>query len=240
MENEDLKAVIESIIFAADSPVSLSRIAKIIEGEEREAVKAALTSLVDEYRARAGGIFIEDVAGGYVFRTNPENSAWIRRLFKVGPQRISRPAMETMAIIAYNQPVTRAEIEAVRGVDSAGVLATLLEKRFIKIVGRKETPGRPVVYGTTKEFLETFDLKDLSCLPSLREIQSTEEDDALEGPEEGCAGGEAAGGEDPGEIENPPQSPPEEETGEGAGLGPPPADAEASEDNSDGRGGLEA
>jgi segregation and condensation protein B len=176
LDKDSLKPVLESLIFAADSAISLEKLSGILEGEEKAIIKEALDELVEDYRARAGGFLIEEVGGGFQFRTNPEFAPWLRKFFKIGLQKISKAAMESLAVIAYKQPVTRGEIEAVRGVDSGGVLATLMEKRFIKIVGRKEVPGRPVVYGTTKEFLETFDLKDLSCLPTLKDIQKVEEE----------------------------------------------------------------
>ncbi len=176
LDKDSLKPVLESLIFAADSAISFEKLAGILEGEERAIIKEALHELIEDYRTRAGGFLIEEVAGGFQFRTNPEFAPWLRKFFKIGMQKISKAAMESLAVIAYKQPVTRGEIEAVRGVDSGGVLATLMEKRFIKIVGRKEVPGRPVVYGTTKEFLETFDLRDLSCLPTLKDIQKMEEE----------------------------------------------------------------
>ena len=180
LDKISLKPVIEAVLFAADAPLSFEKIVHILEGEERDVIREALKELVEDYRVKNGGFFIEEVAGGFQFRTSAEFAPWLRRLFKIGLQRISKAAMESLAIIAYKQPVTRAELESVRGVDSGGVLATLMDKRFIKIVGRKEVPGRPVVYGTTKEFLETFDLKDLSCLPSLKDIQKMEEENGHE------------------------------------------------------------
>ncbi len=177
---ETLKPLIEALVYASDSPLTLERLSGVLEHESKADIKAALNSLIVDYRKRSGGIFIEEVAGGYSLRTNQEAAPWIRRLHKIGLQKISKASMESLAIIAYKQPVTRGELEAVRGVDSGGVLSTLMEKRFIKIVGRKEIPGRPVVYGTTKEFLETFDLGDLSCLPPLKDIQKTEETDAAQ------------------------------------------------------------
>ena len=206
LDKQELKPILEALIFAADSALGVDRIASILEGEERAVIKEALDELVAEYAVLGRGFTIEEVAGGYQYRTNPEYAPWLRRLFKIGLQRISKAAMEALAIVAYKQPVTRAEVEAIRGVDSGGVLATLMEKRFIRIVGRKEVPGRPVVYGSTKEFLETFDLKDLSCLPSLKDIQKMEEENGAQDahPEEGnrvqdgAAGAEdsAAGGEE--------------------------------------------
>ncbi len=195
MEKEILKPILESLIFASESALTLNNIVSILDGAEKGDVRAALNELIEEYKARAGGIFIEEVAGGYQLRTNPGNAPWIKRLFKTTGKRMSRASMETLSIIAYRQPVTRGELEAIRGVDSGGVLSTLLERRLIKITGRKETPGRPVVYGTTKTFLETFDLRDLSCLPTLKEIQALEEEDGTqEAPEDTPAeGGEGAG-----------------------------------------------
>ncbi|MEK6759559.1 MAG: SMC-Scp complex subunit ScpB, partial [Deltaproteobacteria bacterium] len=183
LDKLSLKPVIEALVFAAEAPLTIERMAGVLEGEDKAAIKEALAEVIAEYKERAGGLYIEEVAGGYIFRTNPEFAPHLRRLFKIGLQKISKAAMETLAVIAYKQPVTRVELEAIRGVDSGGVLATLMEKRFIKVVGRKEVPGRPVVYGTTKEFLETFDLKDLSCLPSLKDIQRMEEENAAENPE---------------------------------------------------------
>jgi segregation and condensation protein B len=176
LDKDSLKPVLESLIFAADSAISFDKLSGILEGEEKAIIREALNELIEDYRAKAGGFLIEEVANGFQFRTNPEFAPWLRKFFKIGMQKISKAAMESLAVVAYKQPVTRGEIEAVRGVDSGGVLATLMEKRFIKIVGRKEVPGRPVVYGTTKEFLETFDLKDLSCLPTLKDIQKMEEE----------------------------------------------------------------
>lgn len=194
MEVQELKPIIEAVIFASDSAVTFDRIAGVLEGEERAEIRSALKELIEDYRSGDRGFVIEEVAGGYRFVTRTEHAPWIRRLYKIGAQRISKAAMEALAIVAYKQPVTRGEVEAIRGVDSGGVLATLLDKRFVKIVGRKELPGRPVVYGTTKEFLETFDLKDLSCLPSLKDIQSLE-DESLEEDDEGQQTTERAGEE---------------------------------------------
>lgn len=233
MDKDELKPVVESLIFASDEPVSLERLTNIIEGAGRKEVREAVEELAGEYAERAGGIYIEEVAGGYQFRTSPDHAPWLRRLLKIGPKRISKAAMEALAIIAYKQPVTRAEVEAIRGVDSGGVVATLMDKRFIKIVGRKEVPGRPVVYGTTPEFLETFDLDDLSCLPSLRDIRSLEEEYAAEEEaEEGLpeGGGETAPGieedHDEGRVEARPDDP--EDLGwEGEGPAPERTEARA-------------
>ena len=212
MDRNALKPVIEALIFAADHPVSLERILGVLEGESRDDIKGALKELIEDYRGAQRGVYIEEVSGGYQMRTQSEYSSWIKRLFKIGMQKISKASLETLAIIAYKQPVTRAELEGIRGVDSSGVLATLLERRLAKIVGRKDEPGRPIVYGTTKEFLEVFSLKDLSHLPTLKDIESLEEKEIEEryltgenegaNPEDNSRGRDnikkEGGGDDPG------------------------------------------
>lgn len=174
-DNVGLKALIESLIFASAGLVTLNDLCRVLPDEERDAVRGALNELVEDYASKEGGFLIEKVAGGYEFRTRPEFAPWIKTLLGASPRRLSRAALETLAIVAYRQPATRGEVEAIRGVDSGGVLSTLMERRLIKISGRKNTPGRPVVYTTTKEFLEVFDLKDLSSLPNLKEIEAPEE-----------------------------------------------------------------
>lgn len=192
MDKDSLKPLIETIIFAADHPISFEKLMNVLEGEKRDEVKTALNELIVDYHQSRRGFLIEDVAGGYQIRTRPEFSPWIRRLFKIGFQKLSKASMETLAMIAYKQPVTRIEIEELRGVDSGGVLKTLMDRNLIKIIGRKEMPGRPAVYGTTKEFLEIFDLKDLSCLPTLKEIiMPQEEEIAGETSEDNGAGGDS-------------------------------------------------
>ncbi len=193
MDKDMLKAVIESLLFASDRAVTVDTLSNAMDGPDNDkpSIRAALKELIEEYKARNSGLRIEEVAGGFQFRTNPDTAPWLRRFFKAGVQKMSRAAMEALSVVAYKQPVTRGELESVRGVDSGAVLATLMDKRLIKITGRKETPGRPVVYGTTKEFLETFDLKDLSCLPSLKDIRRPEEEDG-ERTGEGSGHGEAS------------------------------------------------
>src|SRR4030066_1319108 len=191
MDKDSLKPLIETIVCASDHPISFERLMNVLEGEQREEVRAALNEIINEYASSGRGFVIEEVAGGYQFRTRPEFAPWLKRLFKIGFQKLSKASMETLAMVAYKQPITRMEIEELRGVDSGGVLKTLMDRNFIKIIGRKEVPGRPAVYGTTKEFLEVFDLKDLSCLPTLKEITMPEEEDI---------GGETAEDNSAGEI----------------------------------------
>jgi segregation and condensation protein B len=171
LSGKSLQAIIESLIFVHDQPLSLDRLAVILEEHERADIRIALEDLIEEYAFANRGIILVQVAGGYQFRTRPEHADYIRRLTKTKGVKFSQSSLETLAIIAYRQPVTRAEVEYLRGVDSGGVLKSLLEKKLLRILGKKDVPGKPLIYGTTKEFLELFNLKDLSALPTLKEIQ---------------------------------------------------------------------
>jgi len=186
LEEERLKAILESLLFAAGEPVSLVRLAAVLDNVPKDALRKALNEMAVAY-AGGRGIALEQVAGGYQLRTPKEHALYVRKLLATKPPRLTRPLLETLAIIAYRQPVTRPEIEQLRGVDSGGVLETLLERRLIKIAGRKEAPGRPMVYATTPEFLEAFSLKDLESLPDLtefRELQNAAEAAAEATPEQ--------------------------------------------------------
>jgi segregation and condensation protein B len=165
----ELKPLVEGLLFAAEGPVRPEQIAATLEIERSEAA-AILQGLAEEYRRAGRGFVVEQVAGGYQFRTRPEHSRWLRRFRKSRAFRFSRQALETLAIVAYRQPVTRADIDYLRGVDSGGVLKTLLDKRLVRILGKKDIPGRPLLYGTSNEFLELFGLRDLGGLPSLKEF----------------------------------------------------------------------
>ena len=171
MDEERIKAILESLLFAAGEPVSLNRLAAVLDSVPKEEVRNALTALGAQYAQGGRGLTVEEVAGGYQLRTRKEFAPQIRKLLAGKPPRLSRSLLETLAIVAYRQPVTRPEIEQVRGVDCGGVLETLLERRLIKIGGRKEAPGRPMLYETTSEFLEIFGLKDIGSLPDLKEFQ---------------------------------------------------------------------
>jgi len=173
MEEERLKAILESLMFAAGEPVSLARLAAVLDNVPRDAIKQALGAMLLGYGAR--GVVLEEVAGGYQLRTPKEHALYVRKLLAAKPPRLSRPLLETLAIVAYRQPVTRPEIEQLRGVDSGGVLETLLERRLVRIAGRKEAPGRPILYATSPEFLEVFGLRDLDGLPDLEEFKELEE-----------------------------------------------------------------
>lgn len=169
MDTDELRPLVESLVFAAEEPLHAERIAEALEVGRGE-VLAILRDLVDEYSEAGRGFVLVEVAGGFQFRTPPAYVDWVRRLNRSRPFRFSRAALESLAIIAYRQPITRAEVEYLRGVDSGGVIKTLLDKHLIRILGKKDIPGRPLIYGTTREFLELFGLRDLSGLPTLREF----------------------------------------------------------------------
>lgn len=168
---EDLKNIIESMLFVSEDPLTIDRIKNVLTFADTKEIRNALKVLLDEYESRKGGFFLHEVAGGYQIRTRPEYTEWIKRLVKPNPRRISKAALETLAIIAYKQPVIRSDIEHIRGVDCGGVIRMLLERKLVRVLGRKKIPGRPLIYATTKQFLETFDLKDLKDLPTPKEIE---------------------------------------------------------------------
>ena len=168
---DDLKNIIESLLFVADEPLTVDRFKKIITGAESREVRDALEELAADYETRQGGFYLGEVAGGYQIRSRPEYKEWIKRMLQPKPLRLSKAALETLAIIAYKQPVIRSDVEHIRGVDCGGVLRVLLERKFIRVLGRKEIPGRPLIYATTKRFLEVFDLKNLKDLPTPKEIE---------------------------------------------------------------------
>ncbi|HEY1904791.1 MAG TPA: SMC-Scp complex subunit ScpB [Myxococcaceae bacterium] len=172
---ERVRTVVESLLFVTDKPVTLDQLHEAT-GVDRERLQEALEQLGGIHRDGVSGIVLAEVAGGWQLRTDPDSGEFVRRFLRVKPHRLTRAALETMAIIAYRQPVTRPEIEDVRGVDSGAVVKALLERRLIKILGKKDEVGRPILYGTTREFLEFFALKDLSALPTLREFHELSEE----------------------------------------------------------------
>lgn len=180
----ELKYIIESLLFVSSQPLGMDRLKKALPEEEASAIRGALAELAAEYDARGGGFFLCEVAGGWQLRTRSLYSLWVRRLSQSQPVRLSPAALETLAIVAYNQPVLRSFVEHVRGVDSGGVLKVLLEKGLIRVPGRDDKPGRPMLYATTKKFLEIFELKDLSDLPSLSQIKDLARPAPSEEPEE--------------------------------------------------------
>jgi segregation and condensation protein B len=168
---DDIKNIIESLLFVAEEPLTIDRLKKIITGAQSQELRGALDELAADYETRQGGFYLNHVAGGYQIRTRPEYKEWIKRMLQPKPLRLSKAALETLAIIAYKQPVIRSDVEHIRGVDCGGVLRVLLERKFIRVLGRKEIPGRPLIYATTKRFLEVFDLKNLKDLPTPKEIE---------------------------------------------------------------------
>ncbi|MBZ5516759.1 MAG: SMC-Scp complex subunit ScpB [Acidobacteriia bacterium] len=173
VSDETLKALIEGILYVAPEPVPFDAIAKSLEAEERERVRATLQALIDDYERAEHGIQIRQIAGGYKFSTKPEHHEVLRKFVKsLKPAiRLSKPALETLAVIAYRQPVTLPEMDAIRGVDCGGVIHTLLEKKLVVTAGRKNVVGRPILYRTSRDFLVHFGLKDVSELPSLKEFE---------------------------------------------------------------------
>jgi segregation and condensation protein B len=164
---------LEALLFVAESPMSAEKLLPAFDGEfTKEEIDSALTELKEEYDSMDRAYLIKEVAGGYQFRTKPEFSLYAVRLKKKSPARLSKAALETLAVIAYRQPILRAEIEKLRGVDAGGVIRTLLEKDLIRIASRQDNlPGRPMLYATTLRFLETFDLPSLTALPTVEEME---------------------------------------------------------------------
>lgn len=158
------KAILEAILLASPEPLSLKRVAEVVGLDENDA-RILVDDLRKEYQQPGRGLFLSEMAGGYVLTTRPEYAEYVEKLLQPRSKGLSHAALETLAIIAYRQPITRAEIESVRGVSIN--LETLLERRMVRELGRKETPGRPILYGTTKEFMQYFGLKDLTDLPRL-------------------------------------------------------------------------
>jgi len=170
MEREEIKSIIESLLFVADGPVTLQRLQEVIDGNSRDDIRSALVALQEELENHPRGVRLVEVAGGYQMRTAKGNAEWVKKFLGGRPASKRRATLETLAIIAYRQPITRAEIEAIRGVDVDGVINTLLERELIRAVARKDVPGRPFLYGTSPQFLELFNLKDLTQLPTLKEM----------------------------------------------------------------------
>lgn len=167
----DLRATIEALIFASPDPLTLKILMKTLDDEPREDVEEALAALRREWSDRPGGLQLVEVAGGYQIVTRPELHDRVRRLFhEHSSQRLSVQALETLAVIAYRQPVTGPEIAEIRGVNTSGVLGTLVDRRLVKVVGRKAVVGRPFLYATTREFLDKFGLKDLTDLPKVEDM----------------------------------------------------------------------
>ena len=169
MDTSEQRRHIEALVFVSEAPIKSERIAEILGMKNSDTVNL-LRVISSGYDQSGSGLELVEVAEGFQFRTRQESVDFVQQLIKSRPFRFSRAALETLAIVAYRQPVTRAEVEYLRGVDSGGVFKTLLEKQLVRILGKKDVPGRPLIYGTTREFLEFFGLLDLSALPTLKEF----------------------------------------------------------------------
>ena len=170
MDEFDIRPILESLLFVSDTPVRIETLIEMLPEFGQEAILKGIEQIQTDYREVSRGLELVEVAGGYQYRTKPQWAEWVNRLKKVKAVKLSQSALETLAIIAYRQPVIRPEIEQIRGVDSGWVVRTLMEKGLVKMMGRKDLPGRPMIYGTTKAFLELFGLNGLSDLPNLREV----------------------------------------------------------------------
>ncbi len=168
MEQAQAKRILEAILFVVSQPVSLKRVGEILQGPDTAQIRRLIGALNEDYQRGGRAFQIQEVAGGYQLVTDPQLAPWIRRAFQSHkPDQVSAAAMETLAIIAYRQPVTKAEIEAIRGVDISASLETLVERGFVRIAGRKDSPGRPFLYGTTAGFLRHFGLSSIEALPNM-------------------------------------------------------------------------
>lgn len=168
----ELKGILESLLFISPEPLSVQRLLAVIGDVSKAEIVRALQGLGQDLEQEGRGVRLAEIAGGYRLVTKQEYASWIKRLDKAkSAAKLSRSALESLAIIAYKQPIVKSEIEEIRGVETSGVVRTLLERKLVRIVGRKEVPGRPIMYGTTKFFLEHFGLNDLSQLPPLREFK---------------------------------------------------------------------
>ncbi|MFA5430502.1 MAG: SMC-Scp complex subunit ScpB [Candidatus Omnitrophota bacterium] len=169
---DNITAVVEALLFAAEQPLSLEQLCSLVPGSDTAMLREAVTRLKQEYETGGRGVRVDEVAGGYRMTTAPELSGFVRRLYRQRrSDKLSRPAMETLAIIAYKQPVTRQEVQSLRSVNIDGVMKNLLEKNLIRISGKKDAPGRPFVFGTTRQFLEYFGLNSIEEMPKLDSIE---------------------------------------------------------------------
>jgi segregation and condensation protein B len=170
--DNEIKKIVEALLFAIHEPVPISKITKIIDGTDAKEIKDIIEQLRNEYDADNRAFQIEEIANGYQLLSRPEYHEWISKIHKkTGEAKLSQSAIETLAIIAYKQPIIRAEVEAIRGVQSGQMIRTLIEKSLVKITGRDQVLGRPLLYGTTKKFLEHFGLKSIKDLPKVEELE---------------------------------------------------------------------
>ncbi|MFC1835083.1 SMC-Scp complex subunit ScpB [Thermodesulfobacteriota bacterium] len=177
MERELLKSIVEGLIFSHPEPVTPESMASVLPDVSREMIGSVLEELEAEYMQRSRGFKLCRIAGGYQFRSLPGIAPWILEMKKIKPSKLSRAALEALCIVAYNQPITRGEIEQIRGVESSAIMRNLLERNLLDVVGKKDVPGRPLLYGTTKRFLEVFGLADLASLPPLPPVEPIDDEE---------------------------------------------------------------
>jgi len=176
MDRDEVKKIIEVLVFVSDKPVSIDTMREVLQEVDPTEIRAMIEELNGEYASSGRTFSMKEIAGGFQMLTDPVYSKWISELYKRPADKLRGPALETLAIIAYKQPITRSEIEAIRGVNVDGVLHTLEERELIRSKGRLDAPGRPILYGTTNEFLQHFGLKSLEELPKLKEFQESDLD----------------------------------------------------------------
>lgn len=170
---EEIKPIVESLIFASEEPISLRKLVDIVGDTDSAQITEAITQIKNDYEIQGRSFQIEEIAGGYQLFSKPEYYEWIAKLRKKsGETKLSQAALETLAIIAYKQPILRADVEAIRGVQSGQIIRLLMEKDLVKVAGRDESLGHPLLYGTTKRFLEYFGLKDINDLPKIEELEA--------------------------------------------------------------------
>jgi segregation and condensation protein B len=203
MEAPEQRRIIEALILASPEPVTLERLVGIVPGLSPGVAKDRINEINTEYQESNRAFEIWEVAGGFQIRTRAEFAGYVRQLRKDRPLRLSQAALESLAIVAYKQPLTRAELENVRGVDSGAVLRSLLDRRLLRLLGHRDVPGRPLIYGTGKRFLEVFGLESLKELPSLRELEELAKEQGIDlSPDPEFADEEPGPGDAPGETES--------------------------------------
>ena len=186
LDVREIKSILEALLFVSHEPITVEKLVTILEGVAKSQVVQTLRVMQTEYEQDERGLRLSEVAGGFLLTSKPEHGHYIRRLGKVkSVSKLSRSALETLAIVSYKQPITRLDIEKLRGVESSGVLRTLLDQKLVRIVGRQDVPGRPILYGTSKQFLQRFGLRDLRDLPPLKEIEDLGTPSTLDLPFDG-------------------------------------------------------
>ncbi len=195
LSEQEIKSILEAVLFVSSDPITVDKFSMVLEGMPKAQIVHTLRVMQSDYEQEGRGLQLSEVAGGYLLATRPDCAPYIRRLMKTkSSSKLSRSALETLAIISYKQPITRLDIEKLRGVETSGVLKTLLDQKLVRIVGRQDVPGRPILYGTSKQFLLRFGLRDLRDLPPLKEIQDLGASETLSLPFDGESQSDASSG----------------------------------------------